>query len=113
MIAAFTHSLSTGFSPSAAVKIPAAANTQRACAPGMCGILAVSGCRDMDVDTLKLKTLTLQRLVRHRGPDGSGIHVIDNHDGTTSAIAHERLAIMVSELGLGAAAAAPAASCCY
>ena len=43
---------------------------------------------------LKLQTLTLQRLVRHRGPDGSGIHCIDNGDGTSSSIAHERLAIM-------------------
>jgi len=66
----------------------------RACDPEMCGILAVSGARDRTVDSLKLQTLTLQRLVRHRGPDGSGIHVIDNGDGTTSAIAHERLAIM-------------------
>jgi len=59
----------------------------------MCGILAVSGSRK-SYDALKLETLTLQRLVRHRGPDGSGIHVVDNRDGTCSSIAHERLAIM-------------------
>jgi asparagine synthase (glutamine-hydrolysing) len=59
----------------------------------MCGILAVSG-SSRSLDALKLETLTLQRLVRHRGPDGSGIHVIDNRDGTTSSLAHERLAIM-------------------
>ena len=59
----------------------------------MCGILAVSGSKK-SLDVLKLETLTLQRLVRHRGPDGSGIHVIDNKDGTSSSIAHERLAIM-------------------
>jgi len=59
----------------------------------MCGILAISGAKK-DKETLKLETLTLQRLIRHRGPDGSGIHVMENTDGTTSAIAHERLAIM-------------------
>jgi len=59
----------------------------------MCGILAVAGARK-SLDSLKLETLTLQRLVRHRGPDGSGIHCIDNGDGTSTSIAHERLAIM-------------------
>ena len=59
----------------------------------MCGILAISGARKSK-ETLKLETLTLQRLIRHRGPDGSGIHVMENDDSTTSAIAHERLAIM-------------------
>lgn len=34
------------------------------------------------------------QLIRHRGPDGSGINLIENEDGTCSAIAHERLAIM-------------------
>jgi len=59
----------------------------------MCGILAVSGSKK-SLPALKLETLTLQRLIRHRGPDGSGIHVMENQDGTHSAIAHERLAIM-------------------
>ena len=45
--------------------------------------------------TRRLQTLTLQRLVRHRGPDGSGIHVVDSPDGQRcSSIAHERLAIV-------------------
>eukprot|EP00322_Chrysochromulina_rotalis_P031414 CAMPEP_0115846352 /NCGR_PEP_ID=MMETSP0287-20121206/9818_1 /TAXON_ID=412157 /ORGANISM="Chrysochromulina rotalis, Strain UIO044" /LENGTH=602 /DNA_ID=CAMNT_0003300143 /DNA_START=132 /DNA_END=1940 /DNA_ORIENTATION=+ len=59
----------------------------------MCGILAVSGSKQ-NSDTLRLQALTLQRLIRHRGPDGSGVHVMANQDGTHSAIAHERLAIM-------------------
>ena len=45
-----------------------------------------------------LLTLTcsfrLPQLIRHRGPDGSGINLIENADGTCSAIAHERLAIV-------------------
>ena len=61
--------------------------------PNMCGILAVSGSKTSS-DALRLQTLTLQRLIRHRGPDGSGVHVMENQDGTHSAIAHERLAIM-------------------
>eukprot|EP00965_Chrysotila_dentata_P046779 1553168-Pleurochrysis_carterae.AAC.3 len=32
--------------------------------------------------------------VRHRGPDGSGIHVIVGDDGSCSSVAHERLAIV-------------------
>merc|ERR1719502_2209293 len=73
--------------------VPTAASRRAHVPPEMCGILAVAGAVK-SMDTLKLETLTLQRLVRHRGPDGSGIHCIDNGDGTTSAIAHERLAIM-------------------
>ena len=61
--------------------------------PQLCGILAVSGSKQSS-EALRLQTLTLQRLIRHRGPDGSGVHVMDNEDGTHSAIAHERLAIM-------------------
>ena len=64
----------------------------------MCGVLAVVNSQQSP-DALRLQTLTLQRLVRHRGPDGSGIHVIE-HDCPTSgnclcsSIAHERLAIV-------------------
>lgn len=57
----------------------------------MCGILGVFDSK-MSCEQLRLKTLTLQRLVRHRGPDGSGIHVACNSH--LSAIAHERLAIV-------------------
>ena len=64
----------------------------------MCGVLAVVNSRQSP-DALRLQTLTLQRLVRHRGPDGSGIHVIEHDCPTsgnclTSSIAHERLAIV-------------------
>ena len=79
--------------PAAAPRGAAARRARAAVAPEMCGILAVSGSKK-SLEVLKLETLTLQRLVRHRGPDGSGIHVIDNRDGTSSSIAHERLAIM-------------------
>ena len=48
----------------------------------MCGVLAVVNSQQSP-DALRLQTLTLQRLVRHRGPDGSGIHVIE-HDCPTS-----------------------------
>ena len=59
----------------------------------MCGLLAIVGSR-MSSEALRLQTLTLQRLVRHRGPDGSGIHVVSMPGGSCSSIAHERLAIV-------------------
>jgi len=71
----------------------AASQAARCVSPDMCGILAVSGSKKSSA-ALRLQTLTLQRLIRHRGPDGSGVHVMENKDGTHSAIAHERLAIM-------------------
>ena len=61
--------------------------------PSMCGILATVNSK-LNPESLRLQTLTLQRLIRHRGPDGSGINLVSNADGTSSAIAHERLAIM-------------------
>jgi len=62
--------------------------------PHMCGVLAIVNSK-LSPDALRLQTLTLQRLVRHRGPDGSGIHVVVSPDGSQcSAIAHERLAIV-------------------
>jgi asparagine synthase (glutamine-hydrolysing) len=61
----------------------------------MCGVLAITNAH-ASKDDLRLKTLTLQRLVRHRGPDGSGIQVIDipGKPGRCSSVAHERLAIV-------------------
>jgi len=59
----------------------------------MCGLLAIVGSK-MSPEALRLQTLTLQRLVRHRGPDGSGIHVVEMPGGTCSSVAHERLAIV-------------------
>ena len=72
-------------------------------APLPCGILAICD-SSLPPAELRLKTLMLQRLVRHRGPDGSGIHV--RHDAssdapgdspstsTATSVAHERLAIV-------------------
>ena len=57
----------------------------------MCGILAVYD-SSLSPEALRLKTLTLQRLVRHRGPDGSGIHATSSFK--KSIIAHERLSIV-------------------
>ena len=66
----------------------------RAAAPSMCGILAVVNSK-LSPEALRLQTLTLQRLVRHRGPDGSGIHVVETPTGARcSSVAHERLAIV-------------------
>jgi len=74
-----------------------AAASARLADVSMCGILAVHNSK-LSADALRLQTLTLQRLVRHRGPDGSGIHVT-SADGeasvsTFSSLAHERLAIV-------------------
>ena len=61
---------------------------------GGCGFLGIYG-SVLDPIALRMKTLKLQRLIRHRGPDGSGIHVIKaKEDGRTHAVAHERLAIV-------------------
>ena len=76
------------------VPTPPAVGGGRSPGLSMCGFLAVVNSR-LSPDALRLQTLTLQRLVRHRGPDGSGIHVVDSPDGQRcSSIAHERLAIV-------------------
>jgi asparagine synthase (glutamine-hydrolysing) len=59
----------------------------------MCGILAITNSKQSETD-LRLQTLNLQRMVRHRGPDGSGIQVVTGPGGRTSSVAHERLAIV-------------------
>ena len=61
----------------------------------LCGLLAVVDSK-LSPDALRLQTLTLQRLIRHRGPDGSGIHIVNSptSPGLCSGIAHERLAIV-------------------
>ncbi|KAL3924742.1 MAG: hypothetical protein SGPRY_003827 [Prymnesium sp.] len=62
----------------------------------MCGFLSIHNARS-SAEAIRLQTLTLQRLVRHRGPDGSGIHVIQSPDpdgDRFSSMAHERLAIV-------------------
>jgi len=81
-------------SPVAPRMRPAIASRRRVPAVELCGVLAIVNSRQ-SADTLRLQTLTLQRLVRHRGPDGSGIHVVVSADGERcSSIAHERLAIV-------------------
>eukprot|EP00308_Calcidiscus_leptoporus_P021483 CAMPEP_0119355048 /NCGR_PEP_ID=MMETSP1334-20130426/3960_1 /TAXON_ID=127549 /ORGANISM="Calcidiscus leptoporus, Strain RCC1130" /LENGTH=629 /DNA_ID=CAMNT_0007368771 /DNA_START=16 /DNA_END=1905 /DNA_ORIENTATION=- len=73
---------------------PASARAnRRSRGPSMCGLLAIANSK-LSPEALRLQTLTLQRLVRHRGPDGSGIHVVRNLDGTCASVAHERLAIV-------------------
>ncbi|KAL1522160.1 hypothetical protein AB1Y20_021799 [Prymnesium parvum] len=87
--------LASGWHPLSRLSPPRAAPpAPRSTPPGMCGILSICNAR-MSPEALRLQTLTLQRLVRHRGPDGSGIHVIPSPDGTRfSSMAHERLAIV-------------------
>ena len=92
MLAAVQASLSFS-APASGLPSRVAAPTTRAADPSMCGILATVNSK-LSPEALRLQTLTLQRLIRHRGPDGSGINLIENTDGTCSAIAHERLAIV-------------------
>ena len=60
----------------------------------MCGILAVLGAAPAEVPALRKRVLRLQRRLRHRGPDWSGLHVRG-----TAVLAHERLAIVDPESG--------------
>lgn len=58
-----------------------------------CGILAVFD-STLPADDLRLKALQLQRMIRHRGPDGSGVHLTESSvPGRRHVVAHERLAI--------------------
>jgi asparagine synthetase B (glutamine-hydrolysing) len=48
----------------------------------------------MPADDLRLTALQLQRMIRHRGPDGSGVHLTESAvPGRRHVVAHERLAI--------------------
>lgn len=48
----------------------------------------------MPADDLRLTALKLQRMIRHRGPDGSGVHLAESAvPGRRHVVAHERLAI--------------------
>lgn len=60
----------------------------------MCGILAIIGIYENDIREWKFKTQELIKLIRHRGPDFSGIHCFKN-----CILAHERLAIIGIETG--------------
>lgn len=63
----------------------------------MCGILAILGSTD-EVVKLRSRALALSRTLRHRGPDWNGIF-LQQQDGITSVLAHERLAIVDLESG--------------
>lgn len=54
----------------------------------MCGILAVLGCAD-DTQGKRAHVLELSRRLKHRGPDWSGMHQVDD-----CYLSHQRLAII-------------------
>eukprot|EP00397_Hematodinium_sp_SG-2012_P014876 GEMP01015136.1.p1 GENE.GEMP01015136.1~~GEMP01015136.1.p1 ORF type:complete len:581 (+),score=152.62 GEMP01015136.1:58-1800(+) len=58
----------------------------------MCGILAIIGSSE-SLEALRLKALILSKMIRHRGPDWNGIYMQENGN-TTTAMCHERLAIV-------------------
>eukprot|EP01027_Heterolobosea_sp_BB2_P001343 GEZU01002051.1.p1 GENE.GEZU01002051.1~~GEZU01002051.1.p1 ORF type:complete len:560 (-),score=192.23 GEZU01002051.1:61-1740(-) len=60
----------------------------------MCGIFAIFGSTELTNGDLRRKALACSRLLRHRGPDWSGIYAIDNN-----VLCHERLAIIDLENG--------------
>eukprot|EP00916_Digyalum_oweni_P002915 GHVL01005376.1.p1 GENE.GHVL01005376.1~~GHVL01005376.1.p1 ORF type:complete len:562 (+),score=95.01 GHVL01005376.1:40-1725(+) len=64
----------------------------------MCGILAILH-SELPAEELKKLALSLSKRIRHRGPDWNGIHIQKHNDGTHSAIAHERLAIVDTDSG--------------
>ncbi|KAJ1639973.1 nucleophile aminohydrolase [Pavlovales sp. CCMP2436] len=56
--------------------------------------LAATDTSTMTADDLRLRALQLQRMIRHRGPDGSGVHITESAvPGRRHVVAHERLAI--------------------
>ena len=59
----------------------------------MCGIVAVLELKTKP-QTIKSKVLDMAKLLRHRGPDWSGIYVSDK-----AVLAHERLAIVDPQSG--------------
>ena len=68
----------------------------------MCGIVAVLNSTE-SLDSLRPRLLSHAKLLRHRGPDWSGLHVQQiNKNGSTlisNVLAHERLAIVDPEGG--------------
>lgn len=64
----------------------------------MCGIFAI--CASTTPPTaLRQKAVQCSSLLRHRGPDWSGVHVTTSQDGLHHAVSHERLAIIDPESG--------------
>lgn len=65
----------------------------------MCGILCIFGISGNGTDIRK-RILVLSKLQVHRGPDWSGVAIIQNkNDGLYYALAHERLAIVDLQSG--------------
>jgi len=68
----------------------------------MCGIVAVLNSTE-EPGSLRPRLISHAKLLRHRGPDWSGLHVqqINNNGGITKTniLAHERLAIVDPEGG--------------
>ena len=58
----------------------------------MCGILAILGLKS--AQEFRARAVELQKKLRHRGPDWSGLYCKDN-----VIVAHERLAIVDPESG--------------
>ena len=54
----------------------------------MCGIVCAYN-NKIEIEELRPQLLSMSKLIRHRGPDWSGIHVAKN-----AILAHERLAIV-------------------
>ena len=57
----------------------------------MCGIIAAFGVNGLSRDEVRRLGLKLSKLLRHRGPDASSLHL--SPDGK-SFLAHERLNIV-------------------
>jgi hypothetical protein len=74
----------------------------------MCGIIAAFGVEGLSSDQLRALGLKLSKLLRHRGPDASALHLSPNGQ---SFLAHERLNIVdASDRGRCVAIVLPAAS---
>ena len=58
----------------------------------MCGIVGIFGIKDEE--SMRIKALQMAKLIRHRGPDWSGIY-----SDSYAVIAHERLSIVDVDSG--------------
>lgn len=65
----------------------------------MCGILALFDGRFSNLDEARTLAIRLAKLIRHRGPDWSGVHVFYESDSRNTVLVHERLAIVDPESG--------------
>jgi len=65
----------------------------------MCGILGLFDGRFANAAEARALAIRQVKLLRHRGPDWSGLHVYFGENGRNAVIAHERLAIVDPESG--------------